>query len=108
MEKGADEWVQVLYELFRAENDWAPGFEEFREVGYLRYPGMSEMGENEQIFLSEFRSDPVAHPLGTPSGRIELWSETIAAFDYQDCPPHPAWMEPYAVSYTHLTLPTKA
>ena len=93
--RSADEWVQVLYELFRAENDWAPGFEEFREVGYLRYPGMSEMGENEQIFLSEFRSDPIAHPLGTPSGRIELWSETIAAFDYEDCPPHPSWMEPY-------------
>ena len=23
--RSADEWVQVLYELFRAENDWAPG-----------------------------------------------------------------------------------
>jgi len=90
-----DEWVELLYELFRAENDWAPDFEEFRDVGYLRHPEMNEMGENEQVFLSEFRSDPTAHPLGTPSGRIELWSETIAGFEYEDCPPHPAWMEPY-------------
>jgi biotin/methionine sulfoxide reductase len=90
-----DEWVELLYDLFRAENEWAPEFHEFCEVGYLRYPEMSEMGENEQVFLSEFRSDPLTHPLGTPSGRIELWSETIAGFDYDDCPPHPAWMEPY-------------
>ncbi|MBM35685.1 MAG: Asp-tRNA(Asn)/Glu-tRNA(Gln) amidotransferase GatCAB subunit C [Acidimicrobiaceae bacterium] len=91
----ADEWVELLYELFRAENDWAPDYEEFRDAGYLRHPEMNEMGENEQVFLSEFRSDPAAHPLGTPSGRIELWSETIAVFEYEDCPPHPAWMEPY-------------
>jgi biotin/methionine sulfoxide reductase len=90
-----DEWVEVLYDLFRAENEWAPEYHEFCEAGYLRYPEMSEMGENEQVFLSEFRSDPLTHPLGTPSGRIELWSETIAGFDYDDCPPHPAWMEPY-------------
>ena len=90
-----DQWVEVLYDLFRAENEWAPDFHEFCEAGYLRHPDMSEMGENEQVFLSEFRSDPVAHSLGTPSGRIELWSETIAGFGYDDCPPHPAWMEPY-------------
>ena len=91
----ADQWVEVLYEIFRAENDWAPSYEEFREVGYLRYPEMNEMGENEQVFLAEYRSDPTVHPLGTPSGRIELWSETIAQFDYDDCPPHPTWMEPF-------------
>ena len=90
-----DQWVEVLYDLFRAENEWAPDFDEFCEAGYLRHPDMSEMGENEQVFLSEFRSDPVTHSLGTPSGRIELWSETIAGFGYDDCPPHPAWMEPY-------------
>ena len=24
-----------------------------------------------------------------------MWSETIAAYGYDDCPPHPAWMEPF-------------
>ncbi|NIR37373.1 MAG: hypothetical protein GWN73_16600, partial [Actinobacteria bacterium] len=28
------------------------------------------------------------------SGRIELYSETIEGFGYDDCPPHPAWLEP--------------
>ena len=93
--RSGDEWVEVLYDLFRAENKWAPDFEEFCEVGYLRYPDVGEMGEGYQVFLSEFREDPSVHKLGTPSGRIELWSETIAEFEYQDCPPHPAWMEPY-------------
>ena len=30
----------------------------------------------------------------TPSGRIELASEVIAGFGYDDCPGHPAWIEP--------------
>ena len=32
--------------------------------------------------------------LGTPSGRIELYSETIDGFGYDDCPGHPVWLEP--------------
>ena len=42
----------------------------------------------------DFRADPAAHPLATPSGRIELFSATIAGFGYADCPGHPAWLEP--------------
>ena len=33
-------------------------------------------------------------PLPTPSGQIEIFSETIAGFGYDDCPGHPAWIEP--------------
>ena len=44
--------------------------------------------------LGEFRRDPVLHKLATPSGRIELYSETIAGFGYDDCPGHPAWIPP--------------
>ena len=34
------------------------------------------------------------HPLNTPSGRIEIFSKTIAGFDLPDCPGHPVWLEP--------------
>lgn len=34
------------------------------------------------------------NPLGTPSGKIEIYSNTIAEFKYDDCPPHPTWLEP--------------
>ena len=30
----------------------------------------------------------------TPSGRIELFSEKIAGFGYDNCPPHATWIEP--------------
>jgi biotin/methionine sulfoxide reductase len=42
----------------------------------------------------EFRADPEAHPLKTPSGRIEIFSERIAGFGYDDCPGHPVWRAP--------------
>jgi len=41
------------------------------------------------------RTDPVEHPIPTPSGRLEIYSTTIADFGYPDCPPHPTWLEPF-------------
>ena len=38
---------------------------------------------------------PDQHKLRTPSGKIELYSEKIAGFGYDDCPPHPTWIEPW-------------
>lgn len=46
------------------------------------------------VFLSAFRENPTLHELQTPSGRIELASEAIAAFGYDDCPGHPVWSPP--------------
>ncbi|WP_034583274.1 molybdopterin guanine dinucleotide-containing S/N-oxide reductase [Helicobacter pametensis] len=43
---------------------------------------------------AEFREDPILNPLGTPSGKIEIYSETIAKMNYQDCKAHPMWFEP--------------
>jgi len=90
-----DEWLEVIYEIHRAANPEAPSFDEFRRDGYLMAPGMSLMGQPRQVFLEAFRADPAAKPLRTPSGRIELWSQSIAGYGYDDCPPHPAWMEPF-------------
>lgn len=47
-----------------------------------------------EVLLQAFRDDPDAHPLATPSGRIELFSQTVAGFGYADCPGHPAWLPP--------------
>ncbi|KXF82280.1 molybdopterin guanine dinucleotide-containing S/N-oxide reductase [Enterovibrio coralii] len=41
-----------------------------------------------------FRTDPVMNPLGTPSGKIEIYSRTIEGFGYKDCPAHPTWLAP--------------
>ncbi len=46
------------------------------------------------VYLADFRKDPEAHALKTPSGKIELFSETIASFNYPDCPGQPTWIPP--------------
>jgi hypothetical protein len=40
-------------------------------------------------------SSPTPRRTGyAPFGRIELYSDEIARFGYDDCPPHPCWIEP--------------
>ena len=88
----AGEWVRHLYDEFRDRNPGQPAYEDFVQRGFLHH-GPDQPAERVVLF-EDFRSDPDEYPLGTPSGRIELYSETIAAFGYGDCPGHPAWLEP--------------
>jgi biotin/methionine sulfoxide reductase len=68
----------------------APDFDEFWRMGELTLPSEPDDGG----VLRAFRDDPVAHPLRTPSGKIEIFSQEIAGFGYADCPGHPAWLSP--------------
>jgi biotin/methionine sulfoxide reductase len=43
--------------------------------------------------LERFRADPSAAPLATPSGKVEIFSETLAGYGLADCPGHPAWLD---------------
>lgn len=65
-----------------------PPYEEFRAQGYLQMPEP----DTQLVLMSDFRADPVGHPLDTPSGRIELFSDLVAA--EPDQPGHPAWLDP--------------
>jgi biotin/methionine sulfoxide reductase len=86
------EWVRQLYATFRerAQSNAVPDFETFWEKGYVEIPPKS----GEYVMLGDFRTDPDGRKLPTPSGLIELYSDRIAGFGYDDCPPHPAWIEP--------------
>jgi biotin/methionine sulfoxide reductase len=64
------------------------GFDEFWRRGELALPSAPDDGG----FLRAFRNDPVKNKLPTPSGRIEIHSNTIAGFGYDDCLAHPAWL----------------
>ena len=44
--------------------------------------------------LKDFRADPFKNPLNTKSGKIEIFSQTVSDFGYDDCPGHPVWIEP--------------
>ncbi|WP_067681026.1 molybdopterin guanine dinucleotide-containing S/N-oxide reductase [Nocardia miyunensis] len=88
----AVEWLRHLYDQWHAGLGEAgvPGFEEFWAGGGVELA----VTEADQVVFADFRSDPEAHPLSTPSGRIEIFSETIEGFGYADCPGHPVWIEP--------------
>jgi len=88
------EWLRHLYEIARQyaarQQIDLPDFETFWRAGHVELPAP----EDPPILFGAYRADPQAHPLRTPSGRIELFSETIASFGYDDCPGHPIWLEP--------------
>jgi biotin/methionine sulfoxide reductase len=88
------EWLTHLYEEWRHALEQfdvrLPTFEEFWRAGFLEVPRT----EADRVLFEAFRADPERNPLRTPSGRIEIFSATIDAFEYDDCAGHPAWHEP--------------
>jgi biotin/methionine sulfoxide reductase len=94
--EGRDEmgWVRFIYEQLAEQvaqqQIRMPDFEQFWRDGRTVLPE----ADKPFVLFEDFRRDPKAHALGTPSGRIEIFSSTIAGFGYDDCPGHPAWIEP--------------
>jgi biotin/methionine sulfoxide reductase len=94
--EGRDEmaWCRWIYQGMHAgaakKNVALPDFDSFWADGFAELPLPAE----DFVLFDDFRRDPQLYPLKTPSGKIEIASETIAGFDYADCPPHPAWLAP--------------
>ncbi|CAH2603280.1 trimethylamine N-oxide reductase 1 [Rhodovastum atsumiense] len=90
------DWVRAIYE--KAYNQGKsngvpmPDFDAFWTAGIVEF----EVPPANAKFVrhAKFREDPLLNPLGTPSGLIEIFSRNIEKMGYDDCPPHPAWMEP--------------
>lgn len=59
--------------------------EEFCQRGHVTLPPPA----GDFVLFEDFRRDPQRHALRTPSGRIELYSKTLAGFGLDDCSPHP-------------------
>lgn len=94
--EGRDEsaWIRHIYDGARASNAKAdialPDFETFWREGFAEQPAPARPF----VLMERFREDPQANRLATPSGRIEIYSEAIAGFGYDDCPAHPTWLPP--------------
>ena len=94
--EGRDEmqWVRHIYESSRqraaTHGVTLPDFTTFWAGQHF---SIASQLEERPLIFEAFREDPVRHPLGTPSGRIEIYSDTIAAFGYDDCPGHPVWLD---------------
>lgn len=85
-------WCRHMWEETRqaAKGHDLPDWDGFLAGDVIALPDPSP----DQVFLAEFRADPEAHPLPTPSGKIEIFSETIAGFDLLNCPGHATWFAP--------------
>ena len=92
--RSEQEWLRHIYEAAREQLSGRDlelaGFDEFWRMGQLEFP----TPETPRVLFSAFRADQGANPLKTPSGKIELFSDTIDSFGYDDCPGHPVWLEP--------------
>lgn len=88
-------WLRAIYDRARGANIeqgiQLPDFETFWKTGFAEQPRPAKPF----ILFEEFRTNPRRHPLATPSGRIEIYSEKIANFRYTDSPAHPTWLPPY-------------
>jgi DmsA/YnfE family anaerobic dimethyl sulfoxide reductase A subunit len=71
--KTEEEWTREGYDTVTlAMVPDLPALEDGLEMGYWFVPSESKPA------FAEFREDPVANPLPTPSGKIEVYSEAIA------------------------------
>ena len=90
----AEAWQARLWdqagEAAREAGTVLPDWQAFLNGDILEFPDPAP----EAVFLDDFRGGPEGHPLPTPSGKIELASEVIAGFGYDDCPGHPVWRAP--------------
>jgi biotin/methionine sulfoxide reductase len=89
-----DNWMSHAYEIFRKNARVCgvdlPNFESFWAAGYVEIPPP----DKDFILYSFFRKDPMSSPLRTPSGKIEIYSQTIDEFGYDDCGGHAKWIPP--------------
>jgi trimethylamine-N-oxide reductase (cytochrome c) len=95
--KGEMDWIRGFYEAAAKQAQTKkvamPDFDTFwNGAGVIEFP----VGAEAKSFVryAKFRADPLLEPLGTPSGLIEIYSKNIEKMGYDDCPPHPTWIEP--------------
>ena len=72
--KTQEEWIKELYEKTREKDPELPTYDEAMEMGV--YTRKNPKGAT--IAFEAFRNDPAANPLDTPTGKIEIYSETLA------------------------------
>lgn len=70
-----EEWIEHCYNKLREKKPHLPPFAETNDMGVIDrfFPDSSQY-----IALKAFREDPAAHPLKTPSGKVEIYSEALA------------------------------
>lgn len=84
-DKTEDEWMQQVATMAGVAD-----YDKLRRDGIL----WIERSEP-YVAFRDFIEDPENHQLSTPSGKIEIYSQTMAAWNNPKLPPVPQWVEPY-------------
>jgi anaerobic dimethyl sulfoxide reductase subunit A len=71
-----EEWLRDIVDVARENNEDFPTYEDFKKIGYYKKTGGGGF-----IAGKTFVEDPVANPLKTPTGKIEIYSPTMAAMN---------------------------
>jgi trimethylamine-N-oxide reductase (cytochrome c) len=94
--RGEMDWIRSFYDdavtQAKGRKIAMPDFDSFWKQGAYAFPIEAEA--RNFVRYAKFRADPLLEPLGTPSGKIEIFSRNIEKMGYDDCPPHPTWLEP--------------
>ncbi|MCX6013802.1 MAG: molybdopterin-dependent oxidoreductase [Chloroflexi bacterium] len=83
-EKNVEEWLR---EVVAGCKD-IPDYEEFKKQGLQKINTSSGL-----VAYEDQIKDPVNHPFGTPSGKIEIYSQEIANINNSSLPPVPKYIE---------------
>ena len=92
--RNEQDWIKKIYDIAchnAVKKDIIlPTFDEFWSRGFVEIPAPNKPF----VAMEDFRLNPSKFKRKTPSGKIEIFSETIDSFGYDDCPGHPTWLEP--------------
>lgn len=109
--RSADEWIEHLYNKTKPSNGKAgdlatnDGGKSAEKLADLNLPDWEtfcakkwhrvDTPAEPRVMLKAFVEEPDANPLSSPSGKIEIFSETVDGFNYDDCAGHPKWYTPF-------------
>jgi trimethylamine-N-oxide reductase (cytochrome c) len=81
-------------------------WEEFKEKKYYLYQ-VAEDWEQDSPGMRKFYEDPERNPIGTPSKKLEFYSERLAKYfpDDKERPPSPQWVEKSEMHDERLSSP---
>ncbi|MCK4273850.1 MAG: molybdopterin-dependent oxidoreductase, partial [Dehalococcoidales bacterium] len=104
--KSVREWIKYGFDGSGVPQAGLCTWEEFKEKQYYVVPTDPEW-EKHPAGMYEFYKDPEKHPLSTPTGKLEFYSQRLAEHfpDDEERPPVPHWI-PYGESHQEsLQLP---
>lgn len=71
-----EDWLRDMVASAQENYEDFPSLEEFREVGIYKVASGKP-----SVSMAAFIEDPVANPLKTPTGKIEIYSPTLAGYN---------------------------